>query len=285
MNLIKKEFEMKKKTNWRAFVSVYMGYSFLTMTITGIILYLAPAGRVAFWSNWTFLGFTKKEWEALHTLFSFVWVVIATYHIIYNWKPLMAYMRRKVSGTAKYTREFFYATIFTLIVFVGTYYEIPPFSSVMDFGEYLTESWESKETEPPVPHAELLTISEFSKTIKMPLQKTLNTLAKKGFKIPDTLMTVEEVAKLNNTSPNKLYLALNEKESSTMKYAAKRGLGRKLFSEILKENNLSWEEAIQKLKAKNIVVEKDEKLRDISEENNVKPLDILEALGIELEAK
>ncbi len=275
----------KKKTNWRSFVSIYMGYSFLLMAITGIVLYFAPAGRIAFWSNWTFLGFSKKEWQALHTLFSFVWVVVAIYHIIYNWKPLLAYLRKRFNQSTKLTRELGYATLLTVVIFFGTYFKIPPFSTVMDFGDYLTESWETEETEPPIPHAELLTVPEFAKTIKIETKRVVSILRGKGYKIPDTTKTIEEIADLNSVSPNVLYLALNDKNHDTAKYAIGSGTGRKLFSEILKENNISWNEGIEKLKEKNINVSEDKKLKNIAEDNDVSPIEILKALGLVNDSK
>jgi hypothetical protein len=42
---------VKKKINWRSFTSIYMGFSFILMALTGIVLYIAPPGRVAYWSN------------------------------------------------------------------------------------------------------------------------------------------------------------------------------------------------------------------------------------------
>ncbi len=272
-----------KKTNWRSFVSIYMGYSFLLMSITGIVLYFAPPGRVAHWSNWTFLGFTKGEWEALHTLFSFVWVGFTIYHLIYNWKPFLNYIRRKAKEGAKLRKEFAYATVLTAVVFAGTYLKIPPFQTVMDFGEYLTESWSDENTEPPIPHAELLTLNEFSRTVNIPIEKILTVLKKNGFEVPDTTIKMKDLAELNGVSPNKIYETLKAKNSKTSpvssRYAPGSGMGRKLLSEILNENGMSWEKGIAALKEKGIVVTKDEKLKTIAESNNTTPMEILRALG------
>lgn len=81
--------------NWRSFLSVYMGFSFLIMTVTGIILYIAPPGRVAHWSNWTLAGLLKEEWQAIHTIFTFIFIAAGVLHIIFNWKPLLSYLRKK----------------------------------------------------------------------------------------------------------------------------------------------------------------------------------------------
>ncbi len=274
----------KKQINWRSFVSVYMGYSFLLMSITGIVLYIAPPGRIAHWSKWTFLGFTKTEWQALHTLFSFIWVIAAIYHIIYNWKPLMNYIKRKSKAAAGLRKEFIYATVATLIIFFGTYYDVPPFGYVMDLGEYVTDSWADETNEPPIPHAELLTLAEFSRTVKIPLNEISKALKSNNIKFKDTTATLEEIANENNITPNKIYLLLKVdkalEKAANSKYSPGSGVGRKLLSEILKENEIEWEIAVKKLEKKGISVKEDDKIKKIAEENDVSPIEIINALGL-----
>ncbi len=277
---------MKQKINWRSFVSVYNGYSLIMMLITGIVLYIAPPGRIAHWSDWKFLGFTKSEWQALHTLFSFIWVVAAIYHIIYNWKPLLNYIRRRSKKGIEIRREFILATLATVIIFIGTYENVPPFSYVMDLGEYVTDSWADETNEPPIPHAELLSVSEFARTIKMPLNEMIKTLKTNGYTVPDTGLTMEELADVNKTTPNKIYLllkvdkALENVPSAKTKFVPGSGFGRKMLSEILKENNISWETAVQKLKEKGIELEKDDQLKNIAKDNDITPLELIKALGL-----
>ncbi len=269
------------KINWRSFTGVFMGYSLVIMIITGIVLYIAPAGRIAHWSKWKFLGFTKTEWQALHTLFSFIWSGFAIYHVILNWKALINYMRRKSKEVLKLRKEFTYATIFTVLIFAGTYFEIPPFSSVMDLGEYVTDSWANETNEPPVPHAELQTLAEFSKTINMPLRKIVAMLKENNITVKDSSKTIEKIASANKITPSKIYLLLkSEGKTEQSKYSRGSGFGRKLLSEILNENNLTWEEGIARLKSKGVIVKNDDKLRSIAEENDLTPLEIIEALGL-----
>ncbi len=42
--------------------SLSLGMSFLIMTYTGIMLFLCPHGRVAYWSDWHFLGLSKNQY-------------------------------------------------------------------------------------------------------------------------------------------------------------------------------------------------------------------------------
>ncbi len=276
----------KEKINWRAFVAIYMGLSFIAMLITGIMLYIAPVGRIAFWTNWKFLGLTKKEWESLHILFSFIWIVFAVYHIVFNWDALINYIRTKFNKTKKIRTEFVYAFLLILLVFLGTYYKIPPFSTVINLSDYVTESWESKETEPPVPHAERLTLNEFAKIVKIDEKTIYKTLKKNGLEIPSSQVTVQKLAEINNTTPDKIYRllevnkALSSDKIGNSKYGPGSGLGRKLLSEIFKENNIEWNDGIKILGEKGIQVKEDEKIKTIAEENGISPIKIIKALNL-----
>ncbi len=268
--------------NWRAYTSLYMGYSLLLMTVTGIILYIAPPGRIAFWSNWTLLGFTKTEWQALHTIFSFLFVISGTFHVIFNWKPLINYMKEKAEAGSKLRKEFSLVTVTVIIFFFMTYLEIPPFSSFMDLGEYFTESWETPDNTPPIPHAELLSIAEFSKTINVDLSKIQSILKQQGINASDTSLTIKDLAKSSNLQPNDIYNIIKGKSKTKVKtsFTPGSGFGKKKLSEILREFNISWNEGIAKLKSANIKAPKDDKLKQIAEDNGVSPKEIINALGL-----
>ena len=69
---------MRKKFNWRAFNSLYIVYSFIILSLSGFVLFIAPPGRIANWTNLTILGFTKHEWQAIHIIFTFLFFIIRT---------------------------------------------------------------------------------------------------------------------------------------------------------------------------------------------------------------
>ncbi len=273
-----------EKFKFRAFLGVYMGISAIIMTVSGIILYIAPPGRIAHWSYWAMLGFTKTEWQHIHTIFTFIFVIAGIWHIYYNWKPLMNYLRRKSKEASKIRQEMVVASIFSLLVFVGTYWYVFPFSTVLDFGEEITDSWSNKENEPPIPHAEELTVGEFARVKNIPVQKFQHLLEQGGYQVTDTSMTLQQIAEKYNVTPNviaKVVPSTSSMNTSTNTgYMQGSGFGRKLLSEILNENNLNWNESIAKLKAAGITVEQDDKLKNIANENHVLPIDIIKILEL-----
>jgi NADH:ubiquinone oxidoreductase subunit 5 (subunit L)/multisubunit Na+/H+ antiporter MnhA subunit len=285
LDLYFKRIEMvKKKINWRSFTSIYMGFSIILMAATGIVLYISPPGRVAFWSNWFFVGLTKTEWHSVHTIFSFLFLVSGIFHIAFNWKLLINYLRGKAKESLKVRREFVLTSFTVFIIFTGVYLAAPPFNYVMDFGENIANSWTTPETEPPVPHAELLTVSDFAKTINKTTNELIMLFANNGYAVSDTNEIINNLAKRYGISPGTLYNSIKFNKSSNVfpaKYTQGSGIGRKYLSELLKENNIIWEDGIARLNKEGIKVNEDGKIKNIAVNNNISPIVIIKALGID----
>ncbi|GEM_PF-158763 len=316
----------KSWIKWRSFVSLYLVISFIMMLISGVILYLAPPGRIANWSNWSILGFTKKQWISQHTLFSFLWVITVTFHLIFNWKPIVSYFRERINSGSKIKRESFFALIFGLFVFFGTFFLIPPFNWVIDFGEYLTDSWENPKVDPPIPHAEELKLYELASKYGTNFTELSKILEKEGYLVADSNQLVEDFAEKFGKAPSDIFsvvdsklkesrnIVLSQKEEKsdnsskktssandnitkseekstkntiatknnevnpTTKYVAGSGYGRKMLSEILSENSITWSEGVKRLNANGIKIEKDDKLKEIATANGVLPADLIKAI-------
>ncbi|NMB82385.1 MAG: DUF4405 domain-containing protein [Ignavibacteria bacterium] len=277
---------MKKNFNWRGFTSLYITLSFIIMAISGIILYFAPPGRIANWSYWRFLGLLKSQWQAIHTIFTFLFIIATGFHLFFNWKPFIAYLKTKFESNVKLRKELLVSALFVVIIFVMTIYDFVPFKNVMDLGENLKDSWSTEKMEPPIPHAEDQTITEFAKTINMPVEELKNSLTAKGLNIPDENTTIKEIAKLNNISPSEIYNNVKRGNQQVNQPVGEgRGYGRKTLSEICAQNNISIEAAIANLKAHGIEAEENEKLKDIAKRYNLLPIDVAnKALGIKKES-
>ena len=70
------------------------------MGITGIGLYLAPAGRIARETNWTFLGLDRHTLGDVHTYFGLVMLGVGVLHLALNWKPLTSLLKTSWSNSA-----------------------------------------------------------------------------------------------------------------------------------------------------------------------------------------
>ncbi|RKX82244.1 MAG: hypothetical protein DRP57_10285 [Spirochaetes bacterium] len=133
-----------KKFKLRPFVSLFTALSFIHLIITSVILYIAPPGRFANYANWKIFGITKSGWEAQHTIIGFLFIGFAVIHLILNWKPFINYIRSKAKKAFNRTWELIAAVVLVVFISLGAGYNLVPFSSVMNLGEKLSNSWEQK---------------------------------------------------------------------------------------------------------------------------------------------
>jgi hypothetical protein len=87
--------KQKRPFRWRGFVSVTSGLAFIGLSVTGIVLFIVPPGRIANWGGWHLLGLSKYQWIGLHIWYSLLFLILALIHIYYNWKCLIGYFKDK----------------------------------------------------------------------------------------------------------------------------------------------------------------------------------------------
>ena len=150
---------VKYKFKWRSFTSLYITISFLVMIVSGAILYIAPPGRIVHWTHISILGFEKHQWQALHIIFTFLFVIASAFHLYFNWSVFISYLKDKLNKRYRLRRELFFSLVLTSGIFILILWDVPPFRDVIDFGESMKSSWSSEAAEPPVPHAEEMTFT------------------------------------------------------------------------------------------------------------------------------
>lgn len=270
---------MSRKFSWRAFISFGLTYAMVILLVSGLILYVSPPGRYAHWVNWTLWGLTKEEWQGLHTLFSFSFILLSIFHLFSaNWKAFLSYFRSKKQNGFNKKREFALSTLLILVVFFGTLFSVPPFENVMALGEDLTNSWENTEDRAPVPHAELLTLAELADQLHLEsTDEMTQKLENHQIKFEDVhTQTLEEMATANNTTPAELYEIVSKKAGNSMQGS---GVGRKTLEDFATELNKNADDLVQILKDNNIKADKKQTLRTIGENNNLPPRDVYELIS------
>ncbi len=78
-------FIKKNLVKIRAVTSTLLLVISVVVTFTGVGLFLAPSGRIARETGWTFFGFEKIQLEKLHTLTGFIMVGLIVFHFIINY--------------------------------------------------------------------------------------------------------------------------------------------------------------------------------------------------------
>jgi len=198
--------EKRKMFNWRAFVSVLTALSFIGMAFTGVILFVVPPGRIANWSGWTLLALTKHQWIGLHDWFSIIFVVASVFHVYLNWKLFVSYFKSKVSKAFALRAEWALALVVCIAVFFGTLGDVAPFSSLLVWNENIKHSWDSPQQRAPIPHAELLTLTELAEQVRdVDLETMLTNLKANGIEVESTDVVLGELAESYNMTPARLY--------------------------------------------------------------------------------
>ena len=208
----------------RGFISLLTALNFLIMTVSGIILFVTPEGRIVFWQDWRFLGITKSQWGDMHITTSLLFILAGVWHITLNWRALLNYFRNRTQKTFVLKSELLAAVVITLFFTFGAVFNSPPLSYILSLNEYIRASWiHGPEDEPVISHAELLPFSSFVKKVNIELAAALLELEKQGVKINGPDEKLLDIAKNNNSSPSAIYKlieSLQNKPDATSPEAA-----------------------------------------------------------------
>jgi hypothetical protein len=196
----------EKKLSLRSFVSFTTLFSFVSLGLTGILLYVIPEGRVAYWTHWRFLGLSKDIWTQVHTLSALLFIVASIIHIVLNWKPLWGYVISKARGTLNHGWELAAGFLLTVLFVISAIYLLPPLDTIIHLGQAAKDSWiVSPEFEPPFGHAEEASLKTLCTRMNIDLQQAVAELRSAGIKFDSPRQTLEEIAVANSTSPMQLY--------------------------------------------------------------------------------
>jgi len=174
------------------------------MIVSGIVLYIMPHGRVAYFTGWRFLGLDKDQWGNLHIIFGILISIGAIWHIYLNWKVMKKYLLRKESAIA---------LGISLVIGIGTVANLPPFSWVAEVEEVIKNSWPENKMKPPIPHAELMPLKKLCKKVGIPVPLAVATLKKHNLKFSPE-MTLGEIGKENGMTPAEVWELLKPLQPS-----------------------------------------------------------------------
>ncbi|MGB5310224.1 MAG: DUF4405 domain-containing protein, partial [Arenicellales bacterium] len=196
----------KNKQSARSLTAFLVTWAFIVLTVTGIILYIVPQGRVAYWVHWSLAGMEKEQWGWVHMIFGGVFIITGFLHLFFNWKPFKKYFADRVKGHIRPKREIFVATAVTIVIIVVSALNIPPASWVIDLNSWIKGSWvTSPELEPPFGHAEESSLAGISRKMNIDLEKGMQELETNGIKFTGKKDTLENIARSNNATPMHIY--------------------------------------------------------------------------------
>ncbi len=274
----------KKGFNLRSFTSFSLVISTLVMSWSGFILYVAPPGRIANWGTWQLMLFTKTEWQALHTIFSYLFFILAIIHLFFvNWKTFLTYIKSKIKSGLNRRWELGGALVLSALIFVGTLRSWVPFGPVMTFGEEVKEGWGQKFETPPVLHMETYTMEQISPLLdSVPASELLSVLKEKGIVIRENDTTLKQIAEANHKVPADIYNILADrykKAQAPVGGEVPQGYGKFTVKMLSDKTGKGLDEIKSTLMEKGIEVTDDMTLRAIADKLGVTPKEVYGYFG------
>ena len=188
---------------YQRFVSLSALLSFIVLTISSGVLYFIPDRKVTAWTDWSFLGVDKQQWDNLHINLGILFLVLMFWHIYFNWKPIKNYLKEKKKFKL-FTKEFNRALILVTLFTVGTITMSIPFNILVNVGNGIKANNALEDGNPPFGYAEYSTLEDFCTLTSLDINKTVKKLQNKNIKITSTKETLKSIAKTNEISPNLL---------------------------------------------------------------------------------
>lgn len=249
----------KKRFKWRGVTTFMLILASAVEIISGVVLYITPPGRIANWTNWTFWGLNKHEWGAMHTIFGYLLLIIIAGHLYYNWRVVVAFVWSRMRKTFNLKRELAVATVISLVVFLGTFWNLPPFSTVMNFGDKVKHSWESGAS----PRGRWKGNSLASSSIPSTVEKENRSM---GWKRNNTL------------SPGLAYAETTPYTKRGSPADRGTGFGRKTLETICSENHVPAQEGLSRLRNQGIEASATDRIRDLANRSGKRPSEIIQVI-------
>lgn len=280
--------------NGRGLASLMTAAGFFIMTVSGLVAFVVPHGRIAYWIDWRLLGLSKNNWGDIHVIGCALFLVAGGFHVYFNWRPLTSYFLDRFKGGLKFTKELAVTLVVMLCVVVGAIYRIPPLSYLSDLSSRAKDSWVSHEYEPPFGRAELLDLRSFCTKQEIPVDRAMAILQAKGITVGDSSASLAEIAKKNGQSPLQLYTVIKSLEGKaapqragsvfTPQQVEERfagsGIGRKTLVQVAVSMKRDKANVSRRLRVLNIDVKDDEPLKQAAEPNKLAPIELLKAILI-----
>lgn len=250
-------------------VSLTLAFSFLVMSFSGIMLYIVPKGKIAYWADWEMFGLTKTDCGNIHITSMFLFLVAAIWHIYYNWKPLISYIKNEAKEITIFKKELLIAFFINLFFVAATLYELQPIQSLVDINEDIKYYWEKEYGTPPYNHAEESSLKSFTKRMGIELDAAVAALKEKNITLESPEQMLKDIAKKNALSPQQIYEIIKPKESSDTPKTSHTSdvpfLGQKTLQELADMGKIDLKKSLHYIRAKGFEATSQSKMREAAD--------------------
>jgi len=289
----------------RRVVSLTMFLGFAAMVYTGLMLFLTPHGRVAYWNSWRLGGLSKDQYAQLHTTFMLVFIVAGVWHLVLNWGAIKTYLKTRARKWRLFTPEFDVALALIALFAVGTLTLLPPWSTLLAWQGSIKDYWERRDGAPPWGHAEENTLSRFTRglvdwerldggrQVSLSVEDALAALRAEGLTVRDEKQRLVDIAEANDTTPGRLMEILraaatpiepSESPGATADPAAGpfptpySGVGRMSLAQYCEKYGLELAE-LQAHLPEGVAADPDRTFRELAEELETDPKGVIDLLN------
>ena len=264
--------------NIRRITSLTALLSFILLSITIIVLYIVPQGRVAYWADWRLWGLTKSQWGNIHINIGLLFLLSIFLHIYYNWRALLAYFKNKARRINGLSREFNAALVLTCLFTVGTYFEVAPFVWILELNDHVKDQAAARYGEPPYGHAELSSLKAFAARTKIDLAAGMDRLKQANIVFEDQNQTLKDIARINKVSPQHVYTTMkpikDNGQSKSLPLTPPPGTGSKRLIDLSQEYHIDIQQILRGLTDQNVSANADMTIKEIARQNEMAPVDV-----------
>jgi hypothetical protein len=274
--------ERKQPFYTRGFTTFVIVVSFLILAATGTAMFFTPRGRVAHWTNWTFLGLDKDQWSSVHLSVATLFIIMAVLHIFFNWKVLLGYLRLKRVKGLRLKKELAAALALGLFFVAGTLGGWPPFGMLIDAHGEIKDYWDRVSARAPSAHAEELTLAQFAQQIAMPIEEAEVSLREKGIQVGSENESLALLAEKHGLAPSELYAAIRPEGSDHERGGTEHtrsGLGKMTVIEYCNSQGLRVEDFLRALTNHGLEARRDSNLRELASAVGMAPGELVQKIG------
>ena len=188
------------KNTLRKITSLTLFFSGIVLLINSIVICLGPPNYVAHFCGWLSIGLTKCNWNAMHIMSGLLFIIAMIFHIYFNWKPMISYMKNRKQNFLFTTRAFVISFLLTAYVCTGAVLELPPMGQIIKWIRSVKVAHVQRHGAPPYGGAENAPIKIIAKYMGWDADKCIEALRNKGFIVHSPDQSIRSIGEENNLS-------------------------------------------------------------------------------------
>jgi len=251
-------------------VSLSLGLTFIVMLLSSGVLYFIPDRGVTAWSDWSFLGLDKQQWDNLHITLGLLFLVFLVWHIYYNFKPIKNYLKIKKEWVF-FTKEFNFSLGLVSLFMVGTIWMILPFSAMVNIGNGI-KAMNIKDDTPPFAYAEKATLRDFCLILDINLTKAIQIIHGDNKHMISADETLKKIAKQNGISAKNIYESIKKLgKKPPLPTNIPVGIAHKSLVELSEKYTIDTNKIVKHLKSYYINIEKNTPFKKTAKQYHLHP--------------